>query len=71
VGKKEKANANKEAKKDDRFNEALEIEKEKLQLQQVRAAREQGNTNLKRMLEKESIMILDLSGNVSSATTFL
>jgi hypothetical protein len=40
----------------------LEIEKEKLQLEQVRVAREHDDTNLKRMLEEERIMTLDLSG---------
>jgi hypothetical protein len=59
---KKEADADKEAKKDDRFNKALEIEKEKLHLEQVRAAREQDDTNLKRMLEEERIMTLDLSG---------
>jgi chromatin segregation and condensation protein Rec8/ScpA/Scc1 (kleisin family) len=59
--KKKEADADKEAKKDDRFNKALKIEKEKLQLEQVRAAREQEDMNLKRMLE-ERIMTLDLSG---------
>jgi hypothetical protein len=58
---KKEADADKEAKKDDRFNKALEIEKEKLHLEQVRAAREQDDTNLKRMLEEERIMTLDLS----------
>jgi hypothetical protein len=38
-GKKED-DADIEAKKDDRFNKALEIEKKKLHLEQVRAARE-------------------------------
>jgi uncharacterized protein YaiL (DUF2058 family) len=60
--KKKDADADKEAKKDDMFNKALEIEKEKLQLEQVRAAREQDGANLKRMLEEERIMTLDLSG---------
>jgi hypothetical protein len=60
--KKKEADADKEAKKDDRFNKALKIEKEKLQLEQVRAAREQDDMNLKRMLEEERIMTLDLSG---------
>jgi hypothetical protein len=59
---KKEADADKEAKKDDRFNKALEIKKEKLHLEQVRAAREQDDTNLKRMLEEERIMTLDLSG---------
>jgi hypothetical protein len=51
----------KEAKKDDRFNKALKIEKEKLHLEQLRAAREEGDSNLKRMLEKDRIMTLNLS----------
>jgi hypothetical protein len=60
--KKKEADADKEAKKDDRFNKMLKIEKEKLQLQQVRTAREQDDTNFKRMLEEERILTLDLSG---------
>jgi uncharacterized protein YaiL (DUF2058 family) len=60
--KKKEADADKEAKKDDRFNKTLKIEKEKLQLQQVRTAREQDDTNFKRMLEEERILTLDLSG---------
>jgi hypothetical protein len=40
----------------------LEIEKEKLQLEQVRVAREHDDTNLKRMLEEERIITLDLGG---------
>jgi SepF-like predicted cell division protein (DUF552 family) len=59
--KKKEADADKEAKKDDRFNKALEIEKKKLHLEQLRAAREQDEANLKRMLEEERIMTLDLS----------
>jgi hypothetical protein len=59
--KKKEADADKEAKKDDRFNKALEIEKEKLHLEQLRAAREEGDSNLKRMLEKDRIMTLNLS----------
>jgi hypothetical protein len=59
--KKKEADADKEAKKDDRFNKALKIEKEKLHLEQLRAAREQDNSNLKRMLGEERIMTLDLS----------
>jgi hypothetical protein len=60
--KKKESNVDKEANKDDRFNKALKIEKEKLQLEQVRAAREQDDTSLNRMLEEERIMTLDLSG---------
>jgi hypothetical protein len=60
-GQKKEADADKEAKKDDRFNKALEIEKKKLHLEQLRAAREQDEANLKRMLEEERIMTLDLS----------
>jgi hypothetical protein len=59
--KKKEADADKEAKKDDRFNKALKIEKEKLHLEQLRAAREQDDSNLKRMLGEERIMTLDLS----------
>jgi hypothetical protein len=59
VGKKE-ADAEKEAKKEERFNIALEIEKEKLRLEQVRAASEQDRAHLKRMLE-ERIMAIDTS----------
>jgi hypothetical protein len=58
---KKEAGADKEAKKGDRFNKVLEIEKENLHLDQLRAAREQDDSNLKRMLEEERIMTLDLS----------
>jgi hypothetical protein len=49
---KKEADAEKEAKKEERFNIALEIEKEKLRLEQVRAASEQDRAHLKRMLEE-------------------
>jgi hypothetical protein len=39
-----------------------EIEKEKLRLEQVRAASVQDRANLKRMLEEERIMTIDTSG---------
>jgi hypothetical protein len=58
---KKEANADKETKNDDRFNKALEIKKEKLHLEQVRDAREQDIANLKRMLEEERTMTMDLS----------
>jgi 5'-3' exonuclease len=57
---KKEADAEKEAKKEERFNIALEIEKEKLRLEQVRAASEQDRAHLKRMLE-ERIMAIDTS----------
>jgi hypothetical protein len=44
------------------FNIALEIEKEKLRLEQVRAASEQDWTRLKRMIEEQRIMTIDTSG---------
>jgi hypothetical protein len=59
--KKKEADAEKEA-KEERFNKALKIEKEKLRLEQVRATSEQDGAHLKRMLEEEEIMTLDLSG---------
>jgi 5'-3' exonuclease len=59
---KKEADAEKEAKKEERFNKALKIEKEKLRLEQVRATSEQDGAHLKRMLEEEEIMTLDLSG---------
>jgi hypothetical protein len=52
----EEADAEKEAKKEEMFNIALEIKKEK----QVRAASEQDRTRLKRMIE-ERIMTIDTS----------
>jgi 5'-3' exonuclease len=60
--KKKKADAKKEAKKEERFNKALEIEIEKLRLEQVRAASEQDRASLKRMIEEERIMTMDTSG---------
>lgn len=60
--KKKKADAEKEAKKEERFNKALEIEIEKLRLEQVRAASEQDRASLKRMIEEERIMTMDTSG---------
>jgi hypothetical protein len=60
-GEKE-ADVEKEAKKEERFNIALEIEKENLPLEQVRAASEQDRTRLKRMLEEKRIMTIDTSG---------
>jgi hypothetical protein len=59
---KKEADAEKEAKKEERFNKALKIEKEKLRLEQVRATSEQDGAHLKRMLEEEEIMPMDLSG---------
>jgi uncharacterized protein YggE len=44
------------------FNIALEIEKEKLRLEQVRAASEQDWARLKRMIEEQRIMTIDTSG---------
>jgi hypothetical protein len=46
MSEKKEGDADKEAKKDDRFNKALEIEKEKLRLEQLRAAREQDDVPL-------------------------
>ncbi|KAK3146595.1 hypothetical protein QOZ80_3BG0268660 [Eleusine coracana subsp. coracana] len=60
--KKEAADADKEVKKDERFYKALEIEKEKLGIEAARAASEQDQAQLKRMLEEERIMTMDTSG---------
>ena len=59
---KKESDADKEVKKDERFNKALEIEKERLQIEQMRAASEQDQAQLKRMLEEERIMTMDISG---------
>ncbi|KAK3158327.1 hypothetical protein QOZ80_2AG0135710 [Eleusine coracana subsp. coracana] len=59
--KKKKADADKEAKKDERFYKALEIEKEKLRIEAARAASEQDQAQLKRMLEEERVMTIDIS----------
>jgi hypothetical protein len=61
-GREKEVDAEKEAKKEERFNKALEIEKEKLRLEQVRSASEQDRAHLKRLLEEERIMTMDLSG---------
>jgi hypothetical protein len=61
IWEKKETDADKEA-KEEKFNIALEIEREKLHLEQVRAAREQDDANFKRMLEEERIMTMDISG---------
>ncbi|KAK3152370.1 hypothetical protein QOZ80_2BG0158020 [Eleusine coracana subsp. coracana] len=60
--KKKEADVQKEAKKDEQFNKALEIEKEKLRIEQLRAATEQEQTHTKRMLEEERVMTMEISG---------
>jgi SepF-like predicted cell division protein (DUF552 family) len=60
VGKKE-VDAYKEANKEERFDKALKIKKEKLHIDQVRVASEQDRAHLKRMLEEERIMTMDIS----------
>ncbi|KAK3146593.1 hypothetical protein QOZ80_3BG0268510 [Eleusine coracana subsp. coracana] len=60
--KKKEADADKEVKKDERFYKALEIEKEKLGIEAARATSEQDQVQLKKMLEEERIMTMDISG---------
>jgi hypothetical protein len=59
--KKKEADADKEVRKEERFNKSLEIEKERLQIERSRAVTEQDEFQLKRMLEEERIMTLDIS----------
>jgi SepF-like predicted cell division protein (DUF552 family) len=58
---KKEVDAYKEANKEERFDKALKIKKEKLHIDQVRVASEQDRTHLKRMLEEERIMTMDIS----------
>ncbi|CAO1943681.1 unnamed protein product [Urochloa humidicola] len=74
--KKKEADAEKEEKKDERYKQALAleqqsiaIEQERVAVEQVRAANEaksievkKEKADLKRMLEEERIMIVDISG---------
>lgn len=49
--KKKQADVDKELKKEERFNESLEIEKERLEIERTRVANEQKCMHMKRMLE--------------------
>jgi SepF-like predicted cell division protein (DUF552 family) len=60
-GRKRKADANKELSKPERFYQSLETEKERLQIERARAATEQDQLQLKRMLEEERIMTVDIT----------
>ncbi|KAK3129251.1 hypothetical protein QOZ80_6BG0475000 [Eleusine coracana subsp. coracana] len=60
--KKKEADAEKEVKKEERFYKALKIKKEKLRIEAGRAASEQDQAQLKRMLEEERTMTMDISG---------
>ncbi|KAG2549226.1 hypothetical protein PVAP13_9KG167613 [Panicum virgatum] len=68
--KKKEANAEKELKKEERYKQSFELEKDKFQLEQVRVAYEQAKALEikeaemydKRMLEEERIMTVNTSG---------
>lgn len=60
--KKKQADVDKEVKKEERFNKSLEIEKERLVIERTRVANEQDRMHMKRMLEEERIMTVDISG---------
>ena len=66
--RKKEADAEKERKKDERFNQAYELEKERLAVEQTRAANmakdleiKENEMQLKRMLEEERIMTMDIT----------
>jgi hypothetical protein len=66
--KKKEADAEKERNKQERFNQSYELEKERLFVEQVRAANEtkeleikENEMQVKRMLEEERIMTMDIT----------
>lgn len=56
-----KKEADKELSKPESFYQSLEIEKERLQIERARSATEQDQLQLKRILEEERIMTVDIT----------